>query len=224
MPAGFPLLDDVGSNNMSPRLTMDDAPNCSEVHPEPRTHLGERSASVVEMPDRLDISFCEPCCAAPFSTCETVRVVARPAFLARRTSTTASALRDHVGRVVSLRPEEEMIRTAARRIVATMEDAKPSRDGAAEECPRETMSWDAMPGDTKLPIPELGLSRIPSPASGSGFDLRHEPCEELRVGTGECGKLYGSHVSPPSKDPVVRLVVDVSRVSTGRFYCSPEFY
>ncbi len=79
-----------------------------------------------------------------------------------------ASLACHVGEIVGLCPEEQMIRPHARRVVAMVEHAEPIRDQAVGKFPRHPMSEDhpvrsLTESETSIAIPIAGA--VPFPAS-----------------------------------------------------------
>ena len=77
----------------------------------------------------------------------------------------AATLRLAIAVVVALRPEEQMVDTDARRVVAVMEHAHPRRDLAVNRGPGTTMSHHPQPPDSQTDV--TARSTL-----ANGFDAR----------------------------------------------------
>ncbi len=109
-----------------------------------------------------------------------------------------SPLGYHVGRVVRVGPEKEMVGPNARADVALVQDEKTT--GVTDEnSPRNTVRLmpslhDAVT-DTEGTVAGRGVGRCPQPTSISDIHLRHKPGEDLHVGPGDWGRIHISQGS-----------------------------
>ena len=102
-----------------------------------------------------------------------------------------AAFRDHVSNVVSLRPEEQVIGSVARRIIAPMEDGHSLRDRPIVQCPRQPMGEPQ--AVAVLPVPDRPIAEFrsaarPTPASVIVLDdFRPEAIFKRSGGRGDGG-------------------------------------
>ena len=79
-----------------------------------------------------------------------------------------------IGFVVACRPDKQMIRVHARRIIAAVKDMKPDRDLSAMDFPRDAMRRDQFAGSEYIddaPVSPLIVRPGPEPASIAPLNL-----------------------------------------------------
>lgn len=85
------------------------------------------------------------------------------------------ALGDHVGVVVGVRPEEQVGRVHAGRVVAGVEDLEAGRDRTVGQLPGETVGENRPSIDPDLAVAVAGRGTSPQPAPSSFLNLRPKP-------------------------------------------------
>lgn len=85
------------------------------------------------------------------------------------------ALQPHIGHVVSVGPEKEVVRVNATANVAGVENHCVGRDWPPEYCPGEPMRAGESSRNTSLAVPRLQDPTGPDPAAGSLLDASEEP-------------------------------------------------
>lgn len=150
---------------MLPVSSTQDSTNCLLRHTE---FLGEHASRdlVPQIPstDLENLYFCQDRSSTVF-----------PPSLSR--------LAHFVLNVVAIRPEEQVFRVDAARIIASVKNMHPRRDRSVDYLPRHTMRSTGLPLDGDRPVPLWRSMSSPFPARRIRvlIDLSKEPCSQWRI-------------------------------------------
>jgi hypothetical protein len=90
-----------------------------------------------------------------------------------------TTLRPHIGHVVGVRTEEQVIGPDARGIVTAMADRQTFGDRAEVKCPRDSMSPANAPVDRQMTVAACCAIARPDPATFALFDVGPEPRDRI---------------------------------------------
>jgi hypothetical protein len=122
----------------------------------------------------------ELCAVLPLAAGAPLRVQTRPVTIADGND--AASLRVHVVRVIRRRPQEQVRRVHARRVVAVVADVHPIGDRAVREFPGHPVGQALAPVPSETSVPARGGSCAPAPAVAGLVDLVPEALDQRRTG------------------------------------------